>query len=134
MNEISSNRAFRIIVGSFVIVAAWKLWRAGFFAAFMAEDSEGFSDPALVTLLFSVVVSSIELVGILAIFLCTSILGPLVNPIADMLGDATAKVRDKLSKGGVVAPEALDVSKLAAVLQGLKNRLDDIEKKVSGDD
>ena len=130
MNEISSNRAFRIIVGSFVIVAAFKLWRAGFFTAFMAEDSGGFNDPALVTLLFSVVVSSIELVGILAIFLCTSILGPLVNPLADMLGDATAKVRDKLSKGGVVAPEALDVSKLAAVLQGLNNRLDDIEKKV----
>ena len=134
MNEISSNRAFRILVGSFVIVAAFKLWRANFFSAFMEPDSEGFSDPALITLLFSVVVSSIELVGILAIFLCTSILGPLVNPIADMLGDATKKVRDKLSKGGVVAPEALDVSKLAAVLQGLKNRLDDIEKKVSGDD
>tara|TARA_R100001129_G_scaffold114327_1_gene79001 strand:- start:3112 stop:3516 length:405 start_codon:yes stop_codon:yes gene_type:complete len=134
MNEISSNRAFRIIIGSFVIVAAWKLWRANFFAAFMAEDSEGFSDPALVTLVVSVLLSSLELVGILAIFLCTSILAPVINPLADMAGELKNKLRDNLSLGQNEKPQVLDTNKLAAVLQGLKNRLDDIEKKVSGDD
>ncbi len=127
--KIEDNRAARLLAGSFTIFLLYRLWSAGWFDLLFAEETEGFSDPALTTMLISCVVSAVELVGLLAIGLVTNILTPLVDPVMDWMGGLVGTVKGKIS---LPAPSSrpsneIDASKLAAALDAITKRLDALD-------
>ena len=135
MNQgIESNKAFRLLVGAFVIFLAYKLYSTNWFGQFLEDESEGFSDPAIVTMLLSCVVSAVELCGILAIGLVTNILTPLLEPLYDYVAGLAGRLNINLPKSPRTPQPTVDAAKLIETLQSITDRLDALDGKGESDD
>jgi len=129
--SLKSNRSFQFLVGAFVIVLAWKLYQAGFLDVLFAEpgeNSDGVESVSLVTLLFSGVVSSVQLIGLLAIMLVSG-LEPLATSVVEYVGNLVAGFTRKKTTGA----SDVDAGKLAGVLESIVDRLDSLEEKLATD-
>ena len=134
MNQgIESNKAFRLLVGAFCIFLAYKLYSTNWFGQFLEDESGGFSNPAIVTMLLSCVLSAVELCGILAIGLVTNILTPLVEPLYEYVSGLASKAKFKLPTGSKTPQPAVDPSKLIETLQSITERLDALDGKGNSD-
>ncbi len=133
--SIKSNRSFQFLVGAFVIVLAWKLYQAGFLDVLFAapgENSDGVESVSLLSLAVSGVVSSIQLIGLLALMLVSG-LEPLATSVVEYVGGMVAKLRPRKKPTWYVSPEkkeaSLDVDKMANVLDSILSRLESLEEK-----
>jgi len=125
--SLKSNRSFQFLVGAFVIVLAWKLYQAGFLDVLFAEpgeNSDGVESVSLVTLLLSGVVSSVQLIGLLAIMLVSGL-----EPVVEYVGNLVAGFTRKKTTGA----SDVDAGKLAGVLESIVDRLDSLEEKLATD-
>ncbi len=133
--SLKSNRSFQFLVGAFVIVLAWKLYQAGFLDVLFAapgENSDGVESVSLLSLAVSGVVSSIQLIGLLALMLVSG-LEPLATSVVEYVGGMVAKLRPRKKPTWYVSPEkkeaSLDVDKMANVLDSILSRLESLEEK-----
>ena len=69
---MKDNKAAQTIVGTLVLYVLFKLWMAGFFS--QPEKSEGFSGPELWASLFAIVLSFIQLIGLITISISLKLL------------------------------------------------------------
>ena len=131
--SLKQNSSFQFLVGAFCIVLAWKLFQAGFFDVLFAEpgeNSDGVESVSLVTLLLSGVVSSVQLIGLLAIMLVSG-LEPLATSVVDYLGRAVGKFKGKKT---ATATGEVDPGKLANVLENIVDRLDSLEDQLANNE
>ena len=130
--SLKQNSSFQFLVGAFVIVLAWKLYQAGFLDVLFAEpggNSDGVESVSLATLFLSGVVSSVQLIGLLAIMLVSG-LEPLASSVVEYLGNAVGKFRGKKTSAGT---GDVDSGKLANVLESIVDRLDLLEDKLANE-
>ncbi len=130
---ISTNKAFRLLVGCFCIFLGWKLWSTNWFSQFFSDESEGFSDPAMITMLIGCVISAVELCGIVAIGLVTNILTPLIEPLFDNASRLVVKAKESFPASPSAPAPAVDASKLVETLKGITERLDALDGKGDSD-
>ena len=131
--SLKSNRSFQFLVGAFCIVLAWKLFQAGFFDVLFAEpgeNSDGGESVSLATLILSGVVSSVQLIGLLAIMLVSG-LEPLATWVVEYLGNMVAGFTRKKTPGEPTSD--VDPGKLANVLESIVDRLDLLEEKLANE-
>ena len=131
--SLKSNRSFQFLVGAFVIVLAWKLYQAGFLDVLFAEpgeNSDGVESVSLLSLAVSGVVSSVQLIGLLAIMLVSG-LEPLATSVVEYLGNMVAGFTRKKPPGEPTSD--VDAGKLAGVLETIVDRLDSLEEKLATD-
>ena len=133
--SLKLNRSFQFLVGAFVIVLAWKLYQSGFADVLFAEpgeNSDGVESLSLLTLLLSGVVSSVQLIGLLALMLVSG-LEPLATSVVEYLGGMISKLLPRKKPTWYVSPEkkeaSLDVDKMANVLDSILSRLESLEEK-----
>ena len=69
---MKDNKAAQTIVGTLVLYVLFKLWMAGVFS--QPEESEGFSGPELWASLFAIVLSFIQLTGLITISIALKLL------------------------------------------------------------
>ena len=69
---MKDNKAAQTIVGALVLYALFKLWMAGYFS--QPEESEGFSGPELWASLFAIVLSFVQLTGLITISIALKLL------------------------------------------------------------
>jgi len=130
--SLKQNSSFQFLVGAFVLVLAFKLYQAGFLDVLFAEpgeNSDGVESVSLATLFLSGVVSSVQLIGLLAIMLVSG-LEPLASSVVEYLGNAVGKFRGKKT---AAANGEVDPGKLANVLENIVDRLDSLEDKLTID-
>lgn len=130
--SLKSNRSFQFLVGAFVLVLAWKLYQAGFLDVLFAEpgeNSDGVESVSLLSLAVSGVVSSIQLIGLLAIMLVSG-LEPLATSVVEYVGNLVSGFTRKKTPA---TTGNVDAGKLASVLEGIVDRLDSLEEKLTID-
>lgn len=128
--SLKQNSSFQFLVGAFVLVLAFKLYQAGFLDVLFAEpgeNSDGVESVSLATLFLSGVVSSVQLIGLLAIMLVSG-LEPLASSVVDYLGRVVGKLRGKKTANGT---GEVDPGKLANVLENIVDRLDSLEDQLA---
>lgn len=130
--SIKSNKSFQFIVGAFCIVLAWKLYQAGFVDVLFAEPGEsgdGVESISLLSLAITGVVSSVQLIGLLAIMLISGFEKPAIM-LVEYLGNLVSGFTRKKTPGEPTSD--VDVDKLASVLEGIEKRLASLEEPRSG--
>lgn len=99
MNDLKSNKAFRVLCGSFVIYMLFRLWRDGWLSwVFSGQSDEGFGNADLVLAIGAMLINFLELVGIAAIAIVSGIL-PEVSKVSDYLSEQIKKLSQQYQAG-----------------------------------
>ena len=114
MNDLKSNRSFRVLVGGFVIYVAFRLWQDGWFSR-SYDDADGFGNADLVLAVGSMVVNFLELVGIASIAVVSGIL-PELSKISDWIGNQFASLLERYKSGANKDDPAFDWRPLIVVV------------------
>lgn len=96
MNDLKSNRSFRVLVGAFCLYIAFRLWRDGWFSSY--SDSDGYGNAELVLAVGAMVINFLELVGIAGIAIVSGVL-PELSKIADYVADQVGNLRARYAAG-----------------------------------
>lgn len=126
MSEFRSNKSFQFICGCGTIALLYFLWVNNVFA-FLLNDSppEGMESASITALVLTSIVSAVQLIGIVSIFVVAGVL----KPLAEWTVDAVRKRFPKVDAAASNLEETVDIDKLLKVL----NELDDRLKKIEGD-
>ncbi len=98
MTSLRDNKSFQVIIGAFVVYAAYRLWRSGVLLGFMAGEPEGYGNTQLLLTVGVIVVDFLQLVGIAAIGIVSGIL-PELQSIVTWLQNWIRNVIDKYKAG-----------------------------------
>lgn len=117
---MKNNKAFQTIVGAFVLLTLWRLYQEGWFDALLRQPTEGdeVESVDLIAMLIGAVLSSLQMVGLLAIGIVAGLLPILQSAFDGIL---------QLFKPKNEAPQ-VDESELNRVLTQLSERLSKLEK------
>lgn len=126
--SLRENKTWQFLVGCFVIFLAYKCWSLGVFAWFFTEDTEGFESVSLIPLVLTAVVSAIQMVGLIAIMICSGL-----QPLAEKAVDYLRARMPRLDRAAKTIEEKIDAEKLVEALNRLDERIASIEIKVGGD-
>ena len=79
-----NNKAFQTIIGAFVVITCWRLFREGWFDLLMSQpvDGDQVESVDLIAMLFGAVLSALQMVGLLCIGIVAGLL-PLVQSLFD---------------------------------------------------
>jgi hypothetical protein len=114
MNDLKSNKSFRVLIGAFVIYCAFRLYQDGWFSR-SYDEPEGFGNADLVLAVGAMVVNFLELVGIASIAVISGIL-PELSKITDWISDQFSSLRDKYKAGKDKDDPAFDWRPLIVIL------------------
>lgn len=115
---LRDNKAFQFIVGCVVLVFAYKIWSMGIFDAWWNNDPDAVEGASLAAMLGSAIVSSIQLIGCVAILMVAGL-----QPLAEQAMTGLASlVKQKKESTQSVDAEALNIA-----LNDIIERLDKIE-------
>lgn len=126
--SLKENKTWQFLVGCFVIFLAYKCWSLGVFSWFFREDTEGFESVSLIPLVLTAVVSAIQMVGLIAIMLCSGL-----QPLAEKAVDYLRARMPRLDRAAKTIEGKIDAEKLVEALNSLDERIASIEIKVGGD-
>jgi len=114
MNDLKSNKSFRVLVGGFVIYVAFRLWQEGWFSA-SYNDTDGFGNADLVLAVGAMVVNFLELVGIASIAVISGIL-PELSKISDWISNQFASLLERYKSGANKDDPSFDWRPLIVIL------------------
>ena len=117
---LRENRSAQFLAGVFVLYTAWCMFSNGFFDAWLYPPEDGESEVAeLMPMAISAVVSSVQLIGLLAL----SLVAGLQKPVEQLMGNLGSLV---FKKSKPACPEACP-----SQLEDLARRIDAIEQIIS---
>ena len=123
--SLKENKTWQFLVGCFVIFLAYKCWSLGVFSWFFREDTEGFESVSLIPLVLTAVVSAIQMVGLIAIMLCSGL-----QPLAEKAVDYLRARMPRLDRAAKTIEGKIDAEKLVEALNSLDERIASIEIKI----
>jgi hypothetical protein len=126
--SLKENRTWQFLVGCFCLFLAYKCWSLGVFSWFFREETEGFESVSLLPLVLTAVVSAIQMVGLIAIMLCSGL-----QPLAEKAVDYLRARMPRLDRAAKTIEGKIDAEKLVEALNSLDERIASIEIKVGGD-
>ena len=126
--SLKQNRTWQFLVGCFCLFLAYKCWSLGVFSWFFREETEGFESVSLLPLVLTAVVSAIQMVGLIAIMLCSGL-----QPLAEKAVDYLRARMPRLDRAAKTIEGKIDAEKLVEALNSLDERIASIEIKVGGD-
>ena len=126
--SLKENRTWQFLVGCFCLFLAYKCWSLGVFSWFFREETEGFESVSLLPLVLTAVVSAIQMVGLIAIMLCSGL-----QPLAEKAVDYLRARLPRLDRAAKTIEGKIDAEKLVEALNSLDERIASIEIKVGGD-
>jgi hypothetical protein len=126
--SLKENKTWQFLVGCFVIFLVYKCWSLGVFSWFFREETEGFESVSLLPLVLTAVVSAIQMVGLIAIMLCSGL-----QPLAEKAVDYLRARMPRLDRAAKTIEGKIDAEKLVEALNSLDERIASIEIKVGGD-
>tara|TARA_R110002051_G_scaffold24381_1_gene60602 strand:+ start:24185 stop:24568 length:384 start_codon:yes stop_codon:yes gene_type:complete len=123
---LRQNKAFQFIVGCFVLITCYKIWSMGIFDAWWFNDPDAVNGASVIALIGTAIVSSIQMVGLLAIALVSGL-----QPLAEqaMEGIGSFLKRDEATTDEPRATTSIDATKLTIALEAIMERLDKMESK-----
>lgn len=116
MNDLKTNRSFRVIVGGFVLYVAFRLWKDGWLEwAFSDQPDEGYGNADLMLAIGSMLINFLELVGIAAIAIVSGVI-PELSKIIDWASDQVRTLSERYKAGRDKDDPAFDWRPLIVVL------------------
>ena len=116
MNDLKTNRSFRVIVGGFVLYVAFRLWKDGWLEwAFSDQPDEGYGNADLMLAIGSMLINFLELVGIAAIAIVSGVI-PELSKIIDWASEQVRALSERYKAGRDKDDPAFDWRPLIVVL------------------
>jgi len=122
-----NNKAFQTIVGAFVVLTLFRLYREGWFDALMQTPDDGgqVESVDLIAMVITAALSALQMCGLFAIGIVAGLL-----PVLQSLFDGAMNlIRPKTNDAG---DQGVDAATLNQVLTDLQDRLKALEKSDDG--
>lgn len=122
-----NNKAFQTIVGAFVVLTVFRLYREGWFDLLLQtpDDGDQVESVDLIAMLITAALSALQMVGLFAIGIVAGLLPVLQNLFDGAINLIKPKTDDQTD-------DVVDVQTLNDVLTDLQNRLTALEKSDDG--
>lgn len=122
-----NNKAFQTIVGAFVVLTVFRLYREGWFDLLLQtpDDGDQVESVDLIAMLITAALSALQMVGLFAIGIVAGLLPVLQSLFDGAINLIKPKTDDQTD-------DVVDVQTLNDVLTDLQNRLTALEKSDDG--